>query len=123
MFSEMENEGEKCDSSPPSEPVAGDEKAAEVDSGGDSAGDPVPKPEATTTTSDSCHDNATSSGAEAGTDTPMENSGKTIKIYPDSKVYGANMGPIWGQQDPGGPHVGPMNFAIWVGYAQTLGSS
>ena len=31
---------------------------------------------------------------------------------PDSKVYGANMGPIWGRQDPGGPHVGPMNFAI-----------
>ena len=23
------------------------------------------------------------------------------------------MGPIWGWQDPGGPHVGPMNFAIW----------
>ena len=23
---------------------------------------------------------------------------------PDSKVHGANMGPIWGQQDPGGPH-------------------
>ena len=34
--------------------------------------------------------------------------------YPDSKVHGANMGPIWGRQDPGGPHVGPMNFAIWV---------
>ena len=33
--------------------------------------------------------------------------------FPDSKVHGANMGPIWGQQDPGGPHVGPMNFAIW----------
>ena len=32
---------------------------------------------------------------------------------PDSKVHRANMGPIWGQQDPGGPHVGPMNFAIW----------
>ena len=32
---------------------------------------------------------------------------------PDSKVYGANMGPTWGQRDPGGPHVGPMNFAIW----------
>ena len=32
---------------------------------------------------------------------------------PDSKVHGANMGPIWGLQDPGGPHVGPMNFAIW----------
>ena len=23
------------------------------------------------------------------------------------------MRPIWGQQDPGGPHVYPMNFAIW----------
>ena len=34
---------------------------------------------------------------------------------PDSKVHGANMGPIWGRQDPGGPHVGPMNFAIWGG--------
>ena len=32
---------------------------------------------------------------------------------PDSKVHGANMGPIWGRQDLGGPHVGPMNFAIW----------
>ena len=32
---------------------------------------------------------------------------------PDSKVHGANMGAIWGRQDPGGPHVGPMNFAIW----------
>ena len=31
---------------------------------------------------------------------------------PDSKVHGANMGPIWGWQDPG---VGPMNFAIWDG--------
>ena len=34
--------------------------------------------------------------------------------FPDSKVHGANMGPIWGRQDPGGPHVGPMNLAIWV---------
>ena len=34
--------------------------------------------------------------------------------YPDSKVHGANMGPIWGRRDPGGPHVGPMNFALWV---------
>ena len=24
------------------------------------------------------------------------------------------MGPIWGRQDPGGPHAGPMNLAIWV---------
>ena len=30
-----------------------------------------------------------------------------------NKVHGANMGPIWGQQDPGGPHVGPMDFVIW----------
>ena len=32
---------------------------------------------------------------------------------PDSKVHGINMGPIWGRQDPGGPHVGPMDLAIW----------
>ena len=32
----------------------------------------------------------------------------------DGKVHVANIGPIWGRQDPGGPHVGPMNFAIWV---------
>ena len=38
---------------------------------------------------------------------------KPLTLAPDSKVHGANMGPIWGQQDPGGPHVGPMNFAIW----------
>ena len=42
------------------------------------------------------------------------NATQYIYIYnPDSKVHGANMGPIWGRQDPGGPHVGPMNFAIW----------
>ena len=39
---------------------------------------------------------------------------------PDSKVHGANMGPIWGRQDPGGLHVGPMNFAIWDGTIQGL---
>ena len=31
---------------------------------------------------------------------------------PDIKVQGANMGPIWGRQDPGGLHVGPRNLAI-----------
>ena len=31
-----------------------------------------------------------------------------------NKAHGANMGPIWGRQDPGGSHVGPMNFAIWA---------
>ena len=38
---------------------------------------------------------------------------------PDSKVHGANMGPIWGRQDPGGPHVGPKNFAIWGVFCYT----
>ena len=33
----------------------------------------------------------------------------------ESKVYGSNMGPIWGRHDPGGPHVGPMNLAICKG--------
>ena len=37
---------------------------------------------------------------------------KICSYIPDSKVHGANMGPIWGRQDPGGPHVGPMNLAI-----------
>ena len=35
-------------------------------------------------------------------------------MFPDNKDHGANMGPNWGRQDPGGPHVGPMNFAIWA---------
>ena len=34
--------------------------------------------------------------------------------HPDSKVHGTNMGPIWGRQDPVGPHVSPMNFAFWA---------
>ena len=37
-----------------------------------------------------------------------------VKVSTDCKVRGANMGPIWGRQDLGGPHVGPMNFAIRV---------
>ena len=36
-----------------------------------------------------------------------------LHTLPDSKVYGANMGPIWSRQDPGGSHVGTMNLAIW----------
>ena len=32
-----------------------------------------------------------------------------------ARFMGANMGPIWVRQDPGGPHVDPMNFAIWEG--------
>ena len=34
--------------------------------------------------------------------------------YPDSKVHRADMEPIWGRQDPGGPHVDLMNFVIWL---------
>ena len=33
-----------------------------------------------------------------------------VQKDPDSKVHGANMGP---RQDPGVPHVGRMNLAIW----------
>ena len=36
-----------------------------------------------------------------------------LGVDPDSKAHRANKGPTWGQQDPGGPHVGPMNFVIW----------
>ena len=31
-------------------------------------------------------------------------------MSPDSKVHGANLGPIWSRQDPSGPQVGPMNY-------------
>ena len=36
-----------------------------------------------------------------------------ISKVPDNKFHGANMGPIWGRQDSGGPHVGTIHFAIW----------
>ena len=39
--------------------------------------------------------------------------GHGLYSFPGSKVRGVTMGPIWDQQDPGGPHVGPMNFVIW----------
>ena len=35
------------------------------------------------------------------------------RIDPNNKIHGANMGPILGRQDLGGPHAGPMNFANW----------
>ena len=37
------------------------------------------------------------------------------KSIPDSKIHGASMGPTWVLLAPGGPHVGPMNLAIWDG--------
>ena len=36
-----------------------------------------------------------------------------LSRVPDSKVHEANMGSIWGRQDPGGSHVGAMAFVIW----------
>ena len=38
----------------------------------------------------------------------------SISGYPDSKVHGANMGPIWALSAPDGPHVGLMKLAIRV---------
>ena len=35
------------------------------------------------------------------------------KDIPDSEHHGANVGPTWSSQDPGGPHVGHTNLAIW----------
>ena len=32
------------------------------------------------------------------------------KCLPDNKVHGANKGPIWDRQDPGGPHVAPWTL-------------
>ena len=44
------------------------------------------------------------------------------QIIPASKVHGANMGPTWGPQDPGGPHAGHMYLAIWdVLYSMVAG--
>ena len=45
-----------------------------------------------------------------GTEVPLFN----ISVKdPDSNIHGTNMGPVWDLQDPGGSHIGPMNFAIW----------
>ena len=48
-----------------------------------------------------------------------EKSGRLSSTYntiPDSKVHGANKGPNWDLSTPYGPHVGPMNLAIWNGF-------
>ena len=39
---------------------------------------------------------------------------RLLEHYPDSKVHGANMGPIWVLSAPDAPHVDPMNLAIRV---------
>ena len=35
------------------------------------------------------------------------------EINPDSRIHGANVGSTLGRQDPGGPHVGHTNLAVW----------
>ena len=37
-----------------------------------------------------------------------------MNIHPDSKIHGANLRPTWVLSAPDGPHVGPMNLAVWV---------
>ena len=45
---------------------------------------------------------------------PLALNGKySISITLDTLIA-RFMGPIWGRQDPGGPHVGPTSFAIWI---------
>ena len=46
--------------------------------------------------------------------------------FPESKVHGTNMGPIWGWEDPGGPHVSPwtllsgLSWRKWVKQTGTI---
>ena len=51
-----------------------------------------------------------------------DNLGAYIKThgFPDSMVHVTNMGPTWVLPAPGGPHVGPMNFAIMVNFDQII---
>ena len=35
-----------------------------------------------------------------------------LRFFPDTKVHGANMDPISGRQDQGGPHVGHVILAV-----------
>ena len=35
---------------------------------------------------------------------------KSIYTLPKSKIHGAEMGPFWGRQHPGGPHAGPRDL-------------
>ena len=45
------------------------------------------------------------------------------KLYPDSKVHGANMGPTWVLSASDEPHDGPMNLAIWVPSRESINDS
>ena len=41
--------------------------------------------------------------------------------YPDSKVHGTNMRPIWGRQDTGRPHIGPCTLLSGYRWILTYG--
>ena len=43
-----------------------------------------------------------------------KNSISILKLYPDSKVHGANMGPTWVLSAPDGPYVGPIHLALRI---------
>ena len=51
--------------------------------------------------------------AERNTHNALNTTVWSVQADLDSKVHGVNMGLTWGQQDPGGPHDGRMNLAIW----------
>ena len=40
--------------------------------------------------------------------------------FPDSKIHLANIGPTWVLLAPRGPHVGHMDFAVWIGIRKML---
>ena len=39
-----------------------------------------------------------------------------LAAIPDSKVHGANMGPIWVLSAPDGPHVGPWTLLLGINW-------
>ena len=39
-----------------------------------------------------------------------------VNSIPDSKVHGAEMGPIWDRQDPDGPMLAPWTFLSGISY-------
>ena len=48
---------------------------------------------------------------------------ETFIHTPNNKVHGANMGPTCVLSSPGGPHVGPMNRAVWDRASAILANS
>ena len=42
--------------------------------------------------------------------TSCDHHGRFAFLFPDSKVHGSHMGPIWGRQDPGGPIWAPWTL-------------